>query len=97
MPQPSIEWALGQQCHRLICLAEQVGADHLVTVYFDGIPVRSRQCRTENDLKTFVESQQRDWQAYGWQTVDVPTSFMRFSLALPDGVNVSAADVASRD
>ena len=95
--QPSIEWVLAQNCHRLICLVQRVEAGHVVTVYFDGLPVKSRHCRTEDDLQAFVERERAEWHGHGWQAVDIPASMMRLHSATPDGVMLTLERVVSRD
>jgi hypothetical protein len=97
MPQASIEWVLARNCHRLICLVQRDEACHLVTVYFDGFPVKSCQCPTENDLQTVVESERSEWHGLGWRAVETPASLMRLHSAHVRGVMLTPANVVSRD
>jgi hypothetical protein len=72
-------------------------ASHLVTVYFDGFPVKSCECPTENDLHAVVESERADWHDLGWRAVETPASLMRLHSARCDGVMLTPATVVSPD
>jgi hypothetical protein len=97
MQLASIEWVLARNCHRLICLVQRVDACHQMTVYFDGFPVKSWECRTEDDVQTMVESERAEWHDLGWRAVEPPASLMRLHSATPDGVMLTPANVVSRD
>jgi len=97
MPHASIEWVLEQNCHRLVCLVLRVDAAHAVTVYFNGIPVTCGQCRTDDELQTFVSRTQADWQALGWRQVAVPSSLIRLVSTAPGSVTPTPPTVMSND
>jgi hypothetical protein len=77
MQQASIEWVLGQNCHRVICLIQSADAGHILTVFFDGVPVASYHCESGDDLQAAVARERDDWQARGWRPVEVPPSLLR--------------------
>jgi hypothetical protein len=77
MPHASIEWVLGQNCHRLICVIQSDGADHTLTVFFDAVPVASYRCESADDLQAAVAREKDDWGVRGWRPVEVPPSLLR--------------------
>ncbi|HEY7170952.1 MAG TPA: hypothetical protein VH417_08920 [Vicinamibacterales bacterium] len=97
MLQASIEWVLARNCHRLICVVQRAEACHQVTVYFDGFPVKSCECRTEGDLQAVVESERAEWSGIGWHPVEPPSSLMRHHSAMREGVMLTPATVVSDD
>jgi hypothetical protein len=85
MQHARIEWVLGNQCHRLICVVQSAKAGYAVTVYFDGLPVRCRDCPTRQDVWNLAQHERTEWQAKGWSPVEVEQPSIQ---AVPETVPV---------
>jgi hypothetical protein len=83
MRHATIEWILGLNCHRLICVIEVADNSHVATVYFDGLPVRSHRCLTLRHVAKFVHDVRFEWQALGWHTVEANVSKLEIPMPQP--------------